>query len=468
MAASSSGASDVSLKGMLARNAMATQATRNDIQQLSRSGWYHSLELPDGTVIEGVVSIERLKWRIAQFPMAQDLTGKRVLDVGAWDGWFSFEMERRGAEVVAVDSTDQTRFPAARKLMGSKVEHVVEDICRLTPERVEYFDIVLFFGVLYHVKHPLLALERVCELCRADAYVESFVTDPSGDLAAVPAMEFYETTELRGKFDNWIGPNTACLMAPCRAAGFARVQLESVDQSRAHVSCFRQWRDEPGPGAGKPLILSIENSVTMDHRFSPARDGYMNIWIRTDEGRDLTRDNVYAQLGPFAARPVMVQKTTPVQWQVCVKVPLGLRAGWYDVTLRVGDSAWSNPLQIGVEVTAGEGQTPSSPTKSEELKIGEATDGKTWEPFTVRLGQESWISLWVHGLPDRARMEDVRVRLNGFDLQPAFLSPRDAQGRRQVNAKRPSGLKAGTAGVAVIFEDHKSRDVEVRLVREVE
>jgi tRNA (mo5U34)-methyltransferase len=453
---------------MLARNAMATQATRNDIQQLSRSGWYHSLELPDGTVIEGVVSIERLKWRIAQFPIAQDLTGKRVLDIGAWDGWFSFEMARRGAEVVAVDSTDQTRFQAARKLMGSKVAHVVEDICRLTPERVGYFDIVLFFGVLYHMKHPLLALERVCELRREDAYIESFVTDPSGDMAAVPSMEFYETTELRGQFDNWIGPNTSCLMPLCRAAGFARVQLESVDQSRAHVSCFRQWRDEPGPGAGKPLILSIENSVTLDHHFSRTHDDYFTIWIRTEEGRKLTLDNVFVQVGPFAARPVMVHKASPAHWQLCSKVPLGLMRGWYDVKLRVDDSDWSNPLQIGVDASEAERQNLSSPTESEELRIGEATDGKTWEPFTVRLGADSWVSVWVHGLPDRARMEDVRVRLNGFDLQPAFLSPRDAQGRRQVNAKRPSGLKAGTAGVAVIFEDHKSRDVEVRLVREVE
>jgi hypothetical protein len=345
---------------------------------------------------------------------------------------------------------------------------VVEDICRLTPERVGYFDIVLFFGVLYHVKHPLLALERVCELCREDAYVESFVTDPAGDVAAVPAMEFYETTELRGQFDNWVGPNTSCLMALCRAAGFARVQLESVDQSRAHVSCFRQWRDQPGTGAGKPLILSIENSVTMDHRFSPARDDYMNIWIRTEEGRELTLDNVFAQVGPFAARPVMVQKTSPEQWQVCVKVPLGLTTGWYGVTLHVDDSGWSNPLQIGVDVSESSSKNLSSLAESEELRIGEATDGKTWEPFAVRLGSDSWISLWVHGLPDAARMEDVRVRLNGFDLQPAFLSQRDAQGRRQVNAKLPIGLKAAQARVAVIFEDHKSRDVEVRLVREGE
>jgi tRNA (mo5U34)-methyltransferase len=449
---------------MLARNAMATQGTRKDIERLNRSGWYHSLELPDGNVIEGVVPLERLKWRIAQFPIAQDLRGKRVLDIGAWDGWFSFEMERRGAEVVAVDSTAQTRFPAARQLMGSKVEHVVEDICRLTPERVGYFDIVLFFGVLYHVKHPLLALERVCELCREDAYVESYVTDTGGDTSAVPVMEFYETTELRGQFDNWIGPNTSCLLALCRAAGFARVQLESVDQSRAHVSCFRQWRDDVRLDGAKPLIMSVENSVTLDHRFSPASDDYMNIWIRAEEDRELNVDNVYAQVGPLATRPVLVEKKSAAQWQLCTKVPLGLAPGWYDVKLRVAGSDWSNPLQIGVGISDVEPQRAPSPIQSDHLRISNATDGKTWEPYAVRLGPDSWISLWLEGLPESARMEDVRVRLNGTDLQAAFLSIRDPQGQRQVNAKLPSGMPAGQARVAVIFEDRKSRDVEVRLL----
>ena len=73
--------------------------------ELARLGYYHSIELPDGRVIPGFQSIETQRSRIAQFPIPQDLRGKRVLDIGAWDGWFSFEMERRGASVVAVDAT---------------------------------------------------------------------------------------------------------------------------------------------------------------------------------------------------------------------------------------------------------------------------------------------------------------------------------------------------------------------------
>jgi len=96
----------------------ANQSTRPDASQRVRQwdreraqkGWWHSFELPGGRVIEGVADLASLKHRLAQFPIPDDLTGKRVLDIGAWDGWFSFEMERRGAAVIAVDCWDNERF----------------------------------------------------------------------------------------------------------------------------------------------------------------------------------------------------------------------------------------------------------------------------------------------------------------------------------------------------------------------
>ena len=93
-----------------ARDSAATSEIRKQIASLEALGWYHSIQLPGGEVIPGLQTLEQLRKRIAQFPIPQDLRGKRVLDIGAWDGWFSFEMERRGAEVVAVDRTAQTRF----------------------------------------------------------------------------------------------------------------------------------------------------------------------------------------------------------------------------------------------------------------------------------------------------------------------------------------------------------------------
>ena len=127
-------------------------------------GWWHSFELPDGTQIQGVCKLSDLQGRIAQFPIPLDLRGKRVLDIGAWDGWFSFEMERRGAEVLAIDNWDNPRFHEMHAKLDSRVEYRQMDMYELTPQRIGRFDIVLFMGVLYHLKHPLLALERVCAL----------------------------------------------------------------------------------------------------------------------------------------------------------------------------------------------------------------------------------------------------------------------------------------------------------------
>ena len=123
--------------------------------------------------------------RLRQFHIPEDLTGKRVLDIGAWDGWFSFEMERRGASVLAVDSAKNTRLLEAKALLGSRIDYHIADICRLTAKDVGTSISCCFFGVLYHLKHPLLALENVCGMCRDMACIESFVTD--ADAARHPA-----------------------------------------------------------------------------------------------------------------------------------------------------------------------------------------------------------------------------------------------------------------------------------------
>src|ERR1700738_1173639 len=89
----------------------------------TEKGWWHSFELPDGTLIEGVCGLEGLKSRLGQFPIAEDLRGKRVLDIGTWDGWFAFEMERRGADVMAIDCWDNPRFREIHARLGSRVDY---------------------------------------------------------------------------------------------------------------------------------------------------------------------------------------------------------------------------------------------------------------------------------------------------------------------------------------------------------
>jgi tRNA (mo5U34)-methyltransferase len=439
-----------------------TDPNQEKLAELTRLGWYHSIELPDGRVIPGFQSLDASRNRLAQFPVPADLRGKRALDIGAWDGWFSFELERRGARVMAVDSTAIERFRIARDLLGSQVEYRVDDVCRLSPAKIGYFDVVMFLGVLYHLKHPLLALEKVCELATDMVCVESFVTDDGADLAAKPVMEFYETTELCGQFDNWVGPNTACLLAMCRAAGFARVHLESVLDHRAHVTCYRLWPEAGNPREPAPYVVSVENAVTRDREFSSTNDDYIAIWFECPRA-DLTPADVFPRIGPYGSHPVFLQNTGGGVWHVNCKLPPGLAPGWHAVTLRTPNSPWGNSVRVGVDLSLDERRRhPASPEPA-NIRIATVTDGRTWERNLIHTGTGSCVSLWVAGLPPDAARDAVTVSLDDGDLPAAFLSQPDAQGLRQVNAMLPSGAPPGDYAVAVAFRDMASEAVPVKL-----
>ena len=175
------------------RIAAADAGYEERVQQLAKSVEarfrYHSIDLPDGSILPGLQSVEHLRWRLDLFGLPEDLRGKRVLDIGAWDGWFSFECERRGANVVAVDCVELDTFLEARELIGSKVEYLTLDMNELSAARLGRFDIVLFLGVLYHLRHPLMGLEKVLELTTDLALIESFVIERES--RSVPTvMEF--------------------------------------------------------------------------------------------------------------------------------------------------------------------------------------------------------------------------------------------------------------------------------------
>jgi len=157
------------------------------------------------------------------------LDGKRVLDIGAWDGFYSFEAERRGAaEVLATDSFSwggggwgtKAGFELAREALGSHVSDLTIDVFDLDPATLGRFDVVLFLGVLYHLKNPIEAIERVASVTSGLLVLETEV-----DLMLVrrPAAAFYGESELNRDPTNWWGPNPAAVVGMLRAAGFERV-----------------------------------------------------------------------------------------------------------------------------------------------------------------------------------------------------------------------------------------------------
>lgn len=190
--------------------------------------WYHRIDLGGGIVTKGVDDSPQ---RLARVQLPQSLKGLSVLDIGAWDGFFSFECERRGAaRVVAADYYSwhgsgwgtKAGFNLAREVLGSRVEDIDVDVMELSPERVGTFDVVLFLGVLYHLRHPFLALERVSALARERLIVETVV-----DMVGFerPAMAFYPRRELNNDPTNWWGPNIPAVRGMLESLGFARVDV---------------------------------------------------------------------------------------------------------------------------------------------------------------------------------------------------------------------------------------------------
>lgn len=199
--------------------------------QVSAVSWFHSIELAPGLVTPGCdLTADRLD--ILELP---DLRGKSVLDVGAWDGFFSFEAERRGAaRVLATDSFSwhgeswgsKRGFELARSCLGSSVEDRDIDVLELDPDAVGVWDVVLCLGVLYHMRHPLLALERVASVTRGQLILESHVDMTS---TRRPAMAFYPGHDLGLDPTNWWGPNPEAIVAMLRTVGFNRVEIVSPD-----------------------------------------------------------------------------------------------------------------------------------------------------------------------------------------------------------------------------------------------
>ncbi|ATB28895.1 methyltransferase, family [Melittangium boletus DSM 14713] len=202
--------------------------------------WFHNLELKGVRTAPHhfLGDFPTVFWKRFQHAFPADLTGKTVLDIGCNAGFYSIEMKRRGAaRVVGIDSDarylEQARF--ATQVMGVEVELRQMDVYDVGALG-EKFDVVLFMGVLYHLRHPLLALDLLHEhvvkdllifqtLERGGDAVGEFANDyPITERAIFhqpeyPKMHFIEH-DYAGDPTNWWVPNRACSEAMLRSAGF--------------------------------------------------------------------------------------------------------------------------------------------------------------------------------------------------------------------------------------------------------
>lgn len=223
---------------------------RAEIRRLVESvpHWHHTFHFSGGISTDGGYDPRGLLKQI-ELP---DLTGLRVLDVGTRDGFFAFACERAGArEVVALDHVDPdvTGFEVARRILGSKVEYARENIYQISREKYGSFDLILFLGVLYHLRDPLLALDRLRSVCDGRMVVESLVCDTrlftgfeqtttleaiAPALASIPIAQFLPAGRFHIDATNKWVPNLTGLIALVEDAGFL-VQRSALREDRGVV-----------------------------------------------------------------------------------------------------------------------------------------------------------------------------------------------------------------------------------------
>ncbi len=430
-------------------------------QELAAQGWYHSFELPDGTRFEGHNTLEILRTRWDRFPIPAELSGRRVLDIGAWDGWFSFEAERRGAAVTAIDCVEIPNFRFIHEKLGSKVDYRILDFYDLPAAGLGRFDFVFFLGVLYHLKHPLLALEMVAAMTGDTAIVESFVTDAQTwqeSVDKIPTLEFYETDELGNQLDNWFGPSVTALLAMCRAAGFARVELMYARGFTAGVACFRKWEPEPAePREAAPELTGVMNNRQFGINFSSRKEEYIACWFRADRAA-VAREDLRLEVGGFGVPALCVYSQGEHLWQANFRLPPGLDPGWHMLRLRFAESRFSNEWRIAVDLDV----------RVERLTLLSVLDGRSRTPNEVRTGEGSVVTCWVEGLAENSDRANTAVWLDGRRLRIEYMGEPVAQaGRpaaRQVNAVLPADAAPGEYRVRVECAGVATESLPVRLV----
>ncbi len=251
--------------------------------------WFHTIDLGDGLVTRGE-PVSPVLSSPAAIPEVRD---RSVLDIGAWDGKYSFEAERAGAaHVVALDHyvwrldsgarqaycdrcEAEGRLPDPQQIDGgffvedgypgkvgfdlvheyldSKVDAVVDDFMTMDLDALGSFDVVFYFGVLYHMVDPLRALHRVRQVTKGVAAIETAITVVPGYEQA-SLIEFFAGKELNADYGNWFAPSEVALHGMCRAAGFARVSTASLDTGPSAPRWRHLARRSARPQGGRIVV----------------------------------------------------------------------------------------------------------------------------------------------------------------------------------------------------------------------
>lgn len=241
-------------------------------ERIARVSWYHIFEVWPGILTPGVLVLNARRF-LNEAGVPADLTGIRALDVGTWDGPIAFELERRGATVVALDvqNPDQTGFNAAREILRSHVQYVQASVYELTQVLTARFDLICFLGVFYHLKDPVKAFEELCAVLATGGQVlfegeclRNYAETVGGKAVGGEFVKQLAASDVPlalcapGQFKerpNWFIPNLACLRSWAAAGGLEIVKHAFIeDQQHRPFPVQRAW----GIARRAPLSPSVD------------------------------------------------------------------------------------------------------------------------------------------------------------------------------------------------------------------
>lgn len=234
----------------------------------ANNDWYHTLELAPGVLTPGIVDVRPV---VSMVPMPASLEGMRCLDVGTWDGFWAFEMERRGAaEVHAVDVPDPYRwdwpnrariresydggkanleeikrngngFPIAREVLGSSVERHEMTVYEISRDALGSFDFVFVGSLLLHLRDPVGALERICSVAGGEVVINDCIEYVLSKLLPRTPMARLDAEDRVW----WWQPNLAALRSMIEQAGF-----EILERGKPYFVPFGSRYEVPRHGLG--------------------------------------------------------------------------------------------------------------------------------------------------------------------------------------------------------------------------
>ncbi|AXC14605.1 Methyltransferase type 11 [Acidisarcina polymorpha] len=237
--------------------------------------WFHNIRINgiETAPSHFLGNYPEVKYRHFKDALPRDLSGWSVLDIGCSSGFYSLEMKKRGAaQVIAIDTNerylDQAQFAAQVAGLEIDFRHMaIWEIAKLGQK----FDLVIFMGVLYHLRHPLLALDLIHEHAAKNLLL--FQTMQRGSRVIEAVAEDYDFTDGRAPFDkpgfpkihfveqrysgdptNWWIPNRACSEAMLRSSGF---RIESQPEEEVYLC---RWQSLALPPDGSHCVYPSQDT----------------------------------------------------------------------------------------------------------------------------------------------------------------------------------------------------------------